>query len=934
MTTNLDHLRERLDALPPSAGKRRAGLPPFELRYVLEGRAGPPARTEVEAAIGSDRFVLEPLFPEAEGDLDRFRLLAFPGLDRRRFATSSLFELGYRVCELLNLVSAEPDLASDHAAEPEAPEGPRTEGMDLAFWCWVDAEPPSDREWALRRMGIHAAWDMSPGKGRGILVAQPDTGVAAHAELDAARLRMDLSADLVDGTGEAVDPLLASAGNPGHGTGTASVLISGVGGAVHGSAPGAELVPIRCIESVIVVDGAPVARALGHARRIGAHVVTMSLGGLPSRAVSAAIRALVEDGCIVLAAAGNCIGEVVYPARYPHCIAVAGTDAQDRPWRGSSHGPAVDIAAPGELVWRAVRRAPDDASTHEVSGGQGTSFATALSAGAVALWLSHHGRDALLAEANQRGVTLQALCRAALAATAHVPPGWEAARYGAGVLRADGLLALPLRDIPAAAEAAEEDDDAAEAAVLQVMTEAPSHLDLRRYGLEAAKLSLDAARATARPGPAAEAPPPGPSRTLARALSGEDPDDAGDEVSLAAPPSRPPQERGRSAEAYLRILGNAVAGRSLESPVAAAEAVAPEARRLVHALEDRFAASDRSQGTPPDGETLRLRATVLADAERALAGAMADPSRASLDRRSVIALEALVRTKGRPSLLVQNDAFDPEDPDLDDNWVEFLALAGPRVTALIRATGRLELDGANTGTGFVVAPGLIMTNRHVLEALAEDPSGRDGWRFREAVEFNLAAEWGADARRTFRLTGVRFAGPSPIGGTVDLRKLDIAVLEVEEQNASGEPLPAPVSLVGNPAAGGGRHELAAVGHPGRPSRLPKQADGRVDPEVVAALERVFRFRYDVKRLALGRVDRRHGTLVGDAQPPWAFGHDATTLGGNSGSPLAVQGDDGAGGLPVLGLHMGGQWLEQNYAHLLAVVPDLRNAALGVHWIDV
>jgi hypothetical protein len=44
------------------------------------------------------------------------------------------------------------------------------------------------------------------------------------------------------------------------------------------------------------------------------------------------------------------------------------------------------------------------------------------------------------------------------------------------------------------------------------------------------------------------------------------------------------------------------------------------------------------------------------------------------------------------------------------------------------------------------------------------------------------------------------------------------------------------------------------------------ANGRVDPVTRAALEQVFHFRYDVKRLALGRTDRWLGTLAADAEP--------------------------------------------------------------------
>lgn len=967
MDPRLDTLQERLALRPPAPARERRGLPPWELRYVLEAAdavAADSLRPRIAALLGTDGFELHPLFEGVpEPDLVRFRLLAFPWLDRRSFRRADLLEIGYAFADTLDLISVEPDLGEGHFLEPEPPPAdaaPQPEGVtDLAFWCWVEGAPPPSRHWALEAMRVPQAWQMARGRGAGVLVAQPDTGVATHAELEGATLRLDLAADLVDGTSNANDPLLASAGNPGHGTATASVLISGEGGGVLGSAPCASLVPIRCIESVVVFDQSRVARALDHARRVGAHVVTMSLGGVPGRALEAALERAVEEGVIVLAAAGNCVGLVVYPARYRRCIAVAGVNAADRPWRGSCRGPEVDVSAPGEFVWRAVRRTPADPDISEISGGQGTSFAVALTAGVVALWLSHHGRGALLAEANRRGVTLQTLCRAALTATARTPPGWNVNDFGSGIIDAEALLRLAPAAIPAvAAEAAVPAEEAGRIATLLPLalegTATPPaatarNLDLRRYGLEVAVLAFDAARAQAAPvadveaaGRARRHPSPGLAAALAAAAgtSASTPAPAAAEAAPVAELARPMvgtassgdggDERGRAASIYLRILGRSAIGSALEGASAgaaateAARVLRPTIRDMVDRLQRRFAAGDRGLDAP-DPETLRLREQVLGDAERALEKATRDPTGLRLDRRDIFAFEALVHTKGRPALLVQKDTYDPEDPEIDEYWADALAVAGGRIPEVIRSVGRIELDRQHTGTGLLVAPGLLMTNRHVLEALVFDPSGAGGWDFVGHVEVDFKAEEGAKERHAFRITGVAFAGPAQIGNTVDLRKLDLALLTVEEHNAQDAALPPALPLVSNSMAARGRRDVAIAGYPAKPSRLPRTADGRIDPEVLAALERIFRFRYDVKRLALGRIDRRLGTLTGDAEPAWALGHDATTLGGNSGSAVAVLQSNEEGRLPVLALHMGGQWLLQNYAHVLAAVPALRDA---------
>ena len=114
--------------------------------------------------------------------------------------------------------------------------------------------------------------------------------------------------------------------------------------------------PIRAIMSVISVRQVAVAQAIDYAVDHGAHVVTMSLGGFHVDVLERAVRRAVAADVLVLAA-GNCVRFVVYPAQYDECIAVAGTDASDRPWRGSCRGAAVDISAPDRTSTRRSPRA-------------------------------------------------------------------------------------------------------------------------------------------------------------------------------------------------------------------------------------------------------------------------------------------------------------------------------------------------------------------------------------------------------------------------------------------------------------------------------------------------------------------------------------------------------------------------------------------------
>jgi subtilisin family serine protease len=176
----------------------------------------------------------------------------------------------------------------------------------------------------------------------------------------------------------------------------------------------------------------------------------MSLGGVGfSPALRTAIDAAINDGLLVLAAAGNEVGFVVAPANYREVIAVAATNIQDKPWSGSSHGPAVDVSAPGESVHAARTKREPNGVIYYTSRGSGTSFAVALTAGVAALWLAYHGRDELIATYGKPN--LQAVFTDLLRRTARRPAGWNASQYGAGIVDAEALLAAPL---PATAPAA------------------------------------------------------------------------------------------------------------------------------------------------------------------------------------------------------------------------------------------------------------------------------------------------------------------------------------------------------------------------------------------------------------------------------------------------------------------------------------------------
>lgn len=308
------------------------------------------------------------------------------------------------------------------------------------------------RDWPLTTIRWAAARSaMAPGAadGAGIRIGHPDSGVSDHFALAAA---VDRGADwdLIDDDDDATDPLrppkrtfFNPLPNPGHGTATASVILGRGEAGFSGVAPGATLVPYRATESVVQVFDSDVADAVRRARAAGCHIVSMSLGGTGFFGLQDAIGEAVAAGMIVMAAAGNQVGVVVAPASYDNCIAVAATGPGDRRWSGSSRGPAVDVAAPGACVWAALRDWDTTPPAAIVDRSSGTSYAVAHLAGCAALWLAHHGRDALTATygvGSVQAVFLQVLRSPGVCVR---PPDWDD-DWGVGRVDAAALVTAPL----------------------------------------------------------------------------------------------------------------------------------------------------------------------------------------------------------------------------------------------------------------------------------------------------------------------------------------------------------------------------------------------------------------------------------------------------------------------------------------------------------
>ncbi len=330
-----------------------------------------------------------------------------------------------------------------------------------------------------------------------------------------------------------------------------------------------------------------------------------------------------------------------------------------------------------------------------------------------------------------------------------------------------------------------------------------------------------------------------------------------------------------------------------------------------------------SEETGTSDDVQRALDILSRQVERSLRTLRDHPGR-PLTRSEKLSFEAVIRTDGtRPSLLVRNNEIDLEHP-LARAWKPTLLDRLNLLRRLVPAVGRIEPRTPSTdryfGTGWMIdsAKGLVITNLHVLEALyrrlphAFIPASNGSFRIIGGNVFiDFAAESGVTRSDRFRV--VRAVASGAIG-------LDAAVLGIEptrdDQNI-------PASIDTSADVHGPWSFVASVCTIGFPAP-PRYRDGieeGVDWQWVNAT--LFGNCFGVKRLALGEIHRPVGTFPSDPRG-WIFGHDSTTLGGSSGSPVLAWENGGA----AIGLHFGGDSLDTNRAHRMGSFRD-ELVAMGV-----
>ena len=245
---------------------------------------------------------------------------------------------------------------------------------------------------------------LSKPPGDGIVVGHLDTGYREHSDVMSMLMPAygwDVYRDDNDPHDDMENGFLKF---PGHGTATASIIGSrGAKSDVKGTAPAVSAIPFRISASVVHLSMANMVRGIQMAIERNVHIISLSAGGLWSAALHRAVREAVDAGIIVVAAAGNYTEIVVWPARFDEviCCGAINVNGKDWKWSNGGRGEHVTVMAPGEDVW--VLR-PKSLTNIIVGPGSGTSFATACVAGAMATWLTFHGRDRLIEKYGRAGL--------------------------------------------------------------------------------------------------------------------------------------------------------------------------------------------------------------------------------------------------------------------------------------------------------------------------------------------------------------------------------------------------------------------------------------------------------------------------------------------------------------------------------------------------
>lgn len=285
-----------------------------------------------------------------------------------------------------------------------------------------------------------------------------------------------------------------------------------------------------------------------------------------------------------------------------------------------------------------------------------------------------------------------------------------------------------------------------------------------------------------------------------------------------------------------------------------------------------------------------------------------------------LGVEAMVETDGsRPSVFVRDGFVNLDDPLLvNGGWRDEIVSHEADIRALIAASGRVihvSDRSANSvyGSAWMLKDGRVATARHVIENMTHVEDGKLVLSDRFYVDFSVEADRPTDPTKVFRIAGVDWAAPKATNFRVNLGRIDAAILTLQPKDGVDFPKPLPLMTMDQSAEIAAEKWFINVGHPAAPrgSWLVDHDDENNLTITKAVLLALIGDKFGVKRLSPGTVKTAPGFLSEDSETKHVFTHDATTLGGSSGSGIMSLGP-----ASMSGLHFAGAFKTNNYAHFV------------------
>lgn len=445
-------------------------------------KSAPPPRNAL--ALGGNTFQARELCPNetlgmggAAAPAIRWYLVEL-GVGAAAPSPADAWDIAHQVAEQHNAY-VEPDIGVqwDYQNRVSAPLGAAPGEL-----CSYNGQSPDFPEgagfaWHLGSSQLRSARDRIGANPARVRIGILDTGFDFNHQARPRNLLRDLQRNFVDDgrpINDASDPYPRGLfTNPGHGTGTIGLLAGELlqdmnqaeqNGVYLGGAPQAEILPVRIATGVVLLHSSAFAAGLDYliapngntADRVD--IVSMSMGGVASKAWADVVNRAYDAGIVMVTAAGNNFPgtpqSIVYPARFGRVIAACGVMADGRPYIRANvpFGKMAGNYGPTSKMDTALAAYTPNTSWAEINceaivdmDGAGTSSATPQIAAAAALWLQKHKTE-------MRGWPPQEIVEAtrnALFKSADSQAPDSHKYFGRGALRAlDALNILPERGLP------------------------------------------------------------------------------------------------------------------------------------------------------------------------------------------------------------------------------------------------------------------------------------------------------------------------------------------------------------------------------------------------------------------------------------------------------------------------------------------------------